>query len=97
MGAGFESDVIPGPIPEYEEISLKETKRVDIQLTDNAAYGVALKQLAAAGVSQNEPHTSNCGFLYVCIIIITVVAVVVVAAVVVVVLRTCMYTSFSGT
>ena len=26
-------------IPEYEEISLPGVKRVDIQLTDNAAYG----------------------------------------------------------
>ena len=43
VGAGFEADTIPGPIPEYEEITLKETKRVDIQLTDNAAYGVGLK------------------------------------------------------
>ena len=40
--AGFEPDAIPEPIHEYEEISLKETKHVDIQFTDNAAYGVRL-------------------------------------------------------
>ena len=43
MRAGSGTDAIPEPIPEYEEISLKETKLADIQLTDNAAYGVGLK------------------------------------------------------
>ena len=43
VGAGFEPGTIPEPIHEYEEIRLKETKKVDSQLTDNAAYGVRLK------------------------------------------------------
>ena len=38
VGGGFEPGTIPGPIPEYEEISLKETKHVDVKLADNAAY-----------------------------------------------------------
>ena len=42
VGAGFEPGTIPEPIHEYEEIRLKETKKVDVQLTDNAAYGVRL-------------------------------------------------------
>ena len=43
VGVGFEPGTIPEPIPEYEEIRLKDTKHVDVQLTDNAAYGLRLK------------------------------------------------------
>ena len=75
VGAGFEPSTIPEPIHEYEEIILKETKHVDVQLTDNAAIPepiheyeeIRLKETACGclviGASLGEPHTSESSLL----------------------------------